>query len=228
MPKKDLLYPYFDKCAKCAPSGYVEIFKSLAYGTAPRYLYIHDGSISTQNNRRASIRFEGEPIDVFVPACVQFIQTYSTVHLEETQHKAMRAINEIYDAVPGLDLKQCEWTNIRSKATRKILILDYVVRMKREHKLSASSEHTLYTFITNGMLVKDITSTDVVFVNGRVESIANLEINGDCFSISSKTDEAQLVLCEPAYTHLETEWNKFMDSKGFTNSTTCATSLSEE
>jgi len=69
------------------------------------------------------------------------------------------------------------WSSIKQKYTKSNLILDYVIKCKKEYNLDDQNTKILFANIKLGLVFKNLTAEDIVMKNGKIVEIKKIIID---------------------------------------------------
>lgn len=211
-PTHDIIHPIFDACKSFTLDPYwKEVFSNFARNRFPqgvRYDAIHRTIVLRMdaNKKPEVIALSDKPTETF--------QTMMRILREILGMRSARDLKlqreQMEDANQKrlVDLK-CEWKKIKPKNVKDQLIMDYITRLNEEYKLTTAELKQLIAIVQLGFQFHCLTSDSVVYVDGRVEKIEDLEFDPDTriFTIpdppaSSLRSEKQ-VRCNRFYTAID-------------------------
>jgi hypothetical protein len=171
---KDIVYPIFLECSMFAIDLFWEnIFYDLAYGNTPYGTYISKDSLCcSYNDKEFSYKIERKDPE----------QMYNEIYNLLTKKLGILSLRE--KAKKRIDFHKIEeqiresrknWNSIKKKNVKDLLIEKYVISMKNKHKLSIKQTRYLLSIIFISMVFKVITSKDINYSDGKINSIAGID-----------------------------------------------------
>ena len=168
--KKEILYPVFLECCQYAEDIFWEnIFEDLAYGKAPYGTYISkDFLCCGYKKKEFSYKIEKKsPESIYTDVYALLTKRLGLLSQREKVRKK-KIFSDLEDSIKDTRKK---WVDIKKKNMRELLIELYVTRMKIKHTLSIKQAKYLISIILIAMVFKVITSSNIDYNNGRINSI---------------------------------------------------------
>lgn len=172
--KNNIIYPIFYECIKFTDDDFWKnIFEELSYGKCPKSIYISGNNIYSTNKRKnfsyVIDNNNKNPEDVFNDIRDLLMNNTSICSTKDiSKKKEQIKENAVVD-------NYSSWSEIKKKNIREIYIIKFVIRMKRKYDISWPAARQLYSIIQIAFLYKTQCSKDVIFTNGRIESINGIE-----------------------------------------------------
>ena len=174
--KKEILYPMFLECIQYTSDTFWEnVFEDLAYGKTPYGTYLNKSFLCCNyKNKEFSYKIERKDPKVLYDDVYNLLA--KKLCLLSVRDKLNKKIdfNNIEE-----EIKQTRenWTNIRKKNIKDLLIENFVINMQKEYSLSVKQSRKLMSDIFIAMIFKIITVKDINYKDGVITSI-----NGICFN----------------------------------------------
>ena len=133
--RRDIIYPWILNCCKfCSDSYWENIFEDLAYGRPPYGTYIsRDFLCCNYKKKEFSYKIENkEPLKLHNDI---YNLLKNRLGLLSRQDKAKNQL-EFKNTEETLKSSRKNWSDIRKKNIKDLLIEQYVIRMKQKHKLN--------------------------------------------------------------------------------------------
>jgi hypothetical protein len=172
--KKEILYPVFLECCQYAEDIFWEnIFEDLAYGKAPYGTYISkDFLCCGYKKKEFSYKIEKKsPESIYTDVYALLTKRLGLLSQREKVRKK-KIFSDLEDSIKDTRKK---WVDIKKKNMRELLIELYVTRMKIKHTLSIKQAKYLISIILIAMVFKVITSSNIDYNNGRINSIDGID-----------------------------------------------------
>lgn len=172
--KKEIIYPVFlECCAFTSDSFWENIFEDLAYGKTPYGTYINKNFLCcSYKNKEFSYKIERKDSKIL----------YDDIYLLLTQKLGILSYKEkiksrvdFHTTESRLKKHGEEWSNIRKKNIKDLLIEGYVIDMKNKHKLSVKQSNYLLSVIFMAVVFKVVTSKDINYSDGKIQEINGIE-----------------------------------------------------
>jgi hypothetical protein len=219
--RRDIKFPLFLECVKYTSDMFWQNFyEDLAYGKYPKSIYLMNGMIHSSNKRKAfSYNFSNKTPKQIVDELYVILIENTTICSKKDDKAKKSSLQEICSTIK--DEKPIKWTSVRKKVTKDIYIQNFVLRMKKEYDLNWSKASSLLYTINIGILNKIITSQDINFVDGEIESINKLIFDPklktlilpEIESLSEQTSENVLDPEEKSECFLTSYWPSYLKSK---------------
>jgi hypothetical protein len=180
--KNTILYPIFAKCTNYTTDEFWKnLFDNLSIGKCPKSIYISNCTIYSSNKRKgfsyiiptSDVSGSDNPENIFTELRELLISNTSICSSTDVSIKKKEIREKQEDDITNTTT----WSEIRKKNLREILIIKFVVRMKKKYKFDWKKSRDLYIMIQIGFIYKTQTSKDVNFKNKRVDSIDGIVYN---------------------------------------------------
>jgi len=174
MRSDELLYPVFLECCSFTTDAYwTSIFNDLAYGRTPYGAYISKGFLCCNYKGKGfSYKIEKKPVDLlFREVYALFTDRMGLMSYTETESKK----KEFYSTPDS----KAQWTSIRKKYSKDVLLEKYVIDLKHKHEMSLHDAKSLLSIICIALLFKTILTTDIEIADGKISHIDGITIAND-------------------------------------------------
>ena len=174
--RRDIIYPWVLNCCKfCSDSYWENIFEDLAYGHPPYGTYIsRDFLCCNYKKRDFSYKIEDkDPLKLYNDI---YNLLKNRLGLLSRQDKAQKQL-DFQSTEETLKNARKNWSDIRKKNTKDLLIEQYVIRMKQKNKLNLKQTRFLYSIISIAIVFKVITSSDIEYDNGIINNIKCIDFH---------------------------------------------------
>ena len=172
---KEIIYPFFIKCCQYSPDVFWEnIFEDLAYGKTPYGTYISkDFLCCNYKDKEFSYKIErNKQSDVLYNEVYDLLA--NKLGLLSQQDKLNKRI-EFYNVEENIKACRKDWSSIRKKNVKDLLIENYVIDMKNKYNLSIKQAKRLLSIIFIGIVFKVINSKDIEYSEGRIQNINGVD-----------------------------------------------------
>ena len=175
--KRELLYPALLECCASAPDTYWEnIFQDMAYGRCPYGSFISKDSICCSTKGREfchQLTGDCDPTKRFEAIYKDLHENLGMMsRSERSRHR------EKFESVErSLKSARQNWSSIRKKNLKDLMIENYVVHMTKKHNLSAQQARKALSLIFVAMVFRVVTQKDIQYAEGKI-----LNIDGISFS----------------------------------------------
>jgi len=214
MSKKEIIYPIFLECCQYTNDIFWEnIFEELAYGKTPYGTYISkDFLCCNYKDKEFSYKIEKKK------SCQLYNDIYSLLYKKLgllSPRDKMRKKIDFYNIEEEIKESRKNWTSIRKKNIKDLLIENYVIDMKNKYSLSVKQSKYLLSVIFIAMIFKVITVKDIKYENGKIENIEGIEIEKkkinlrrDIYNIDSTINRCIIIDSNL----MSDNWNKYIGS----------------
>jgi hypothetical protein len=214
MSKKEIIYPIFLECCQYTNDIFWEnIFEELAYGKTPYGTYISkDFLCCNYKDKEFSYKIEKK----------KSIQLYNDIYsllskklgLLSPRDKMKKKI-DFYNIEEEIKESRKNWTSIRKKNIKDLLIENYVIDMKNKYSLTVKQSKYLLSVIFIAMIFKVITVKDIKYENGKIDNIEGIDIEKkkinlrrDIYNVDSTTNRCIIIDSNL----MSDNWNKYITS----------------
>ena len=172
--KKEIFFPVFLECCQYADDTFWEnIFEDLAYGKAPYGSYISkDFLCCSYKKKEFSYKIEKKSADVIYEEVYALLTKRLGLLSQREKVKKKKVFSDLEDSIKDTRKK---WVDIKKKNMRELLIELYVTRMKNKHMLSVKQAKYLISIILIAIVFKVITSANIDYSDGRINSIDGID-----------------------------------------------------
>lgn len=177
MKKKELIYPFLLECKNFTPDLYWKnVFEDLAYGVTPYGTFISKDHLSCKyKDKEFSFKLQEKNAEDNFKEIFHILKfKLGLLSREDILQKKLDS-NKL--AEERADILKTDWSLIKRKNIKDVLIEHFVLSMKKKYKLTLNQARYLMSIIFIGMTFKVITNTDIHFEQGQIQSI-----NGISFS----------------------------------------------
>lgn len=211
-PNKDIIYPIFLECSAFAADGFWEnIFEELAYGKTPYGTYISKDFLCCRyKNKDFSYKIERKDTKLMYDEIYALLTKKVGIMSHKEKVKKRKDFKDIGETMK--DARQ-NWSDIRKKNTKELLIELFVTRMKKKHRLTIQQARYLLSAIFIGMVFKVITAKDIDFDDGKITRIDGIDfknskiiITKDLYQIETSFSP-QIVIDKNL---MSDSWNKYL------------------
>lgn len=171
--KREIVYPFFIECCKYTDDEYWKsIFEDLAYSITPYGVYINkDFLVCNYKEKEFSYKIQKkDPSELYNEITSIFKGKLGLMSRDEI----IKMRNDI-DSVKDDIRNYTEWSNIKKKNIKEILIENYAINMRSKHSLSLAQTRYLVSIIFLAFIFKVLCSADIKIQNGEIISIDGLE-----------------------------------------------------
>jgi len=174
--KKEILYPVFLECLKFINDSFWEnIFEDLAYGKTPYGTYINKEFLCCNyKDKEFSYKIEKKDPEILYNDIYSLLG--KKLGILSIRDKTNRQFD--FQNIEN-ELKECRknWSNIRKKNIKDLLIERYVLNMKTRYSLSYKQAQTLLSTIFIGLVFKVISVKDIKYSDGIITEIEGISFS---------------------------------------------------
>jgi hypothetical protein len=174
--KKDIIYPIFLECCEYTEDIFWEnVFEALSYGTCPYGTYISkDFLCCSYKNKEFSYKIERKsPRELYNEVYTLLTKKLGIL----SQQEKVKKRSDFYLAENRIKDSRQDWSTIRKKNIKDLLIERYVIDMKKKHSLTPTQSKYLLSVIFICLTFKVVTSRDIEYDNGRIQTIDGIEFD---------------------------------------------------
>lgn len=206
--KRELLYPFFIDCCELTNDKFWKsVFEDLAYGIAPYGAYVSKGAIMCNyKDKEFMYRItKKEPKDLYNDIFNLFTTKLNILSKEQ--------IIQRKENVERIQEDVTDWSSIKKKNFKDVLIENWAISMQKKHKLSLKQTRYLISIIFLGLIFKIFTSKDIVVNNGVVEEIKGISFEQGKVHVERDIYDIQ-AMCSPDIItdkiNMSDEWDKYL------------------
>jgi hypothetical protein len=176
MPKKEIVYPIFLECCQYAIDTFWEnVFEDLAYGKMPYGTFIsNDFLCCSYRKKDFSYKIERKNAKQVHDEVYNLLVNKLGLVSPQERVKQKKAFKEYENTIR---YSRNTWSSIRKKSIKELLIELFVTRMKNKYSLSLKESRHLLSVIFMAMVFKVITSDDIQYEKGSIQSINGIEFS---------------------------------------------------
>lgn len=169
-----VLYPIFAQCAKYTLDPFwKEIFMNYSMGKFPKNVKYDGDKHSLHIKLQKNTNWEIFVLPKDEIALYKFLKLHMQKNLNIYSTRDIQARTNAPNVSNPQEKVEC-WKQIRSKNQKDILIINYVIAMRKLYKLSQSEYKQLFSLINLGIQIKSISSDDIKY-NPSEKKIENIE-----------------------------------------------------
>jgi hypothetical protein len=173
---KDIIYPVFLECFEFSHDIFWDnIFEDLAYGKTLYGTYISkDFLCCSYKNKEFSYKIERKDPKILYTDIYKLL----TDRLGILSHK--EKINkrvEFHKTENRIKEFRQDWSNIKKKNIKDLLVERYVIDIKNKYLLSISQTKYLLSVINIAIVFKVITPKDIEYSDGKIQNIDGIEFS---------------------------------------------------
>lgn len=171
--RREIVYPFFLHCCReTRDSFWRYVFEDLAYGKAPYGAYFSRGFLCCS--------FKGREFSYKVDPHRVTTQLFEEVRSILQERLGLRSCEDLrkqrdkfHESSLQKGLSECEdWSTVKRKETRSLLLTDYVLRLFPE--LKKSEIRKIYSLLSLALQMKLLVSDDLDIKNGRIVEIKKI------------------------------------------------------
>jgi hypothetical protein len=210
--RKEIVYPIFLECCQYTEDTFWEsIFTDLAYGKPPYGTYISKGFLCcTHKKKDFSYKIEKKDAKKIYQEVYSILNKKLGILSHKDKVSKRKLFNEMEKSLKSeLD----SWNNIKKKNTRELMIELYVTRMKEKHSLTIKQSRYLLSILFTALIFKVIKSSDIVYENGKVQSISGIDFLNKKIIIEKDLYDLEISFSEEIVNNkklMSETWNKFI------------------
>jgi len=212
--KKELIYPFFLECLQyCEDSFWENIFEQLAFGYPIYGTFINKGFLCcSYKNKEFSYKIERkEPKILFNDIYDLFTKKLEILSKKQKIQKKL----QFEDLEKNIQDTRLEWITIRKKNVKDLLYEKFVLDNKEKYNLTWQQSKHLLSIILLCMIFKTISSKDIIYKNGKIETINGFEfkkndviLNKNLTNLNNTTVKEEIEECKL----MSHNWNKYLEN----------------
>jgi hypothetical protein len=212
--KKEIVYPIFLECCQYVEDTFWEnIFEELAYGKVPYGTYISKNFLYCSCKRKEfSYKIEKKNAMIVYKEIYTLLTKRLGLLSQRDQIKKKKAFIDLEDKIKD---SRKTWGDIKKKNTRELLIELYVTRMKTKYSLSIKQARYLLSIILIALVFKVITSDDINYSDGRINSITGIDFDEKKVIIERNLYNLEISFAPHVIDDKKVmvdNWNKYLDN----------------
>ena len=211
--KKEIVYPIFLECCQYTTDTFWEnVFEDLAYGKTPYGTYIsRDFLCCSYRKKDFSYKIERkETRKVYEEVHNLLVNKLGLISPQE-RVKQKKLFDEYENS---MRFSRDSWSSIRKKSVKELLIELFVPRMKNKYSLTLKESKHLLSVIFMAMVFKVITSDDIEYDKGMIQSIDGIKfskgkviVDRDLYDIDNNNTTANIILEKK---NMSDNWTKYL------------------
>ena len=168
--KKEIIYPIFLECCEFSEDTFWKnVFEDLSYGKCPYGTYItKDFFCCNYKNKEFSYKIEKKEPEILYNDIYELLSKKLGLLSHKDKIKKKIDFSILEDEIKE---NRKNWSNIRKKNIKDLLIENYVIEMKKKYSLSIKQSRELLSSIFIGMVFKVITVKDIDYSDGIIKNI---------------------------------------------------------
>jgi hypothetical protein len=190
---KSVLYPILIECSAIVKDDFWrQFYEDLAAGKSTKGVYILNGILQTSNKRNGfSYSITDKAPEVIVKELHYLLTTHTGICSKKDMNKKRKIIEDISTELEAYD--KGKWTSIKRKNVKNMLIVNYVIYLHKTYDLSWPATLNAYDTIMLAFESKTHSSKDVVYEDGKIKDIIDIEISDDnTHIVNTRSDQESL------------------------------------
>jgi hypothetical protein len=209
---KEILYPIFLECCTYTTNTFWEnIFKDLARGKAPYGAYISKGFLCYKHKKSGfSYKIERKEASKMYKEVYNLLTNKLGLLSYEQRQEQQQDFKELEESKKQ---NYDDWSSIRKKNFKDILIELFVIRMKQKHNLTLKQAKQLMTTVNMALVFQTISTDDIHYTNGEIQRIEGIifgkgqfKIDPSLYELGTK-NKPQPEILRPK---MAENWDKFL------------------
>jgi hypothetical protein len=211
--KRELLYPFLIECCSFTNDRYWKnIFEDLAYGITPYGTYINKDFLTCNyKDKEFTYRIhKKDPKDIYEELISLFRKKLNMMSRDEILKKKNDITNNQKEIIIS------EWSNIKKKNLKEILIEKYAIEMSKKYNLNNQQTRYLVSVIFLSFIFKSLTSDDIILKDGKIENIIGITfekgkvvMKKDIYEVVEINNSTSIII-DKAY--MSDEWEKYLNN----------------
>ena len=169
---KDILYPIFLKCSEIIDETFwVNIFENMAYGMCPTGVHIKS------NHVYINVKQKSPRVVSMDSSCEYFFNTLlenmkSMLYISSKKDDMINK-NIFYQTQTKLLTNSNDWSKIRKRSIRNIMLENYVSELKQKYNLTIKETRVILSVIKMYITFNHITPSNIIVKNNKIIDISN-------------------------------------------------------
>lgn len=212
--QKEIIYPVFLQCCQFTTDTFWEnIFEDLAYGITPYGTFISKGFLCCgYKNKEFSYLIETKKEPILLYNEIYSLLTDKLGIL--SNNEKLKKKHDFYNIETSIKEERKNWSNIRQKNIKDLLIEQYVIAMKETYNLSIKQAKRLLSIIFTGIVFKSIDVKDIEYRDGKIVHILGIDfkdkkilLKRDIYNMDNNSTTVQ----KSKKQLLSDTWKKYID-----------------
>tara|TARA_Y100000591_G_scaffold332517_1_gene370137 strand:- start:3142 stop:3747 length:606 start_codon:yes stop_codon:yes gene_type:complete len=182
--KNDVVYPIFIECMQYTGDIFWKnTFEELSYGRCPYGIYISNDNICCNYKDKKfcyNIYSEKDSEIIYDDILNLFKNKFGLLSKTDKLLKNKIFINKQKEVN---DILNNNWSNIKRKNIRVMLIEKFVIQKSKQYSLSNTQSKSLYNNIVLGLLFKTIHKNSIVYENQNIKEIKSISFKQNYFTL---------------------------------------------
>ena len=212
--RNEIIYPIFFECCEFSPNNFWKnIFEDLAYGKTPYGTYINKDFLCCSYKGKEFI-YKIERKDPYVIYNDIYKLLKNKMGVLSNKEKINKR-NNFYKTESKIKENRLEWSKIRKKNIKDLLLELYVVEMKKKYNLSIKQTKNLNSIVFIGLTFKIITPKDIIYEDFKIKKIKGIEFANKKIIIKINIYKNKLGISneiQDKKTCMADNWNKYLSS----------------
>jgi hypothetical protein len=180
--KKEIKFPIFLECCQYTTDIFWEtIFEDLAYGQPPNGTYINKGFLCcSYKNKDFNYKIDNKKADKMYKDIIKLLSSKLNILSYQERIEKRKRFHLVETSIKE---SHREWSDIKKKNIKDLLIEKYVLDMKKKHSLTFDQTRYLLSLIFITIVFKIITPKDIVYEKGKIVTIKGIDFEKKCIHL---------------------------------------------
>jgi len=210
--QKEIIYPIFFECCEFAADNFWKnIFEDLAYGKTPYGTYINKNFLCcSYKNKEFSYKIERKDSQIIYNDIYNLLANKLGILSRKEKVKKLVAFHKTESRIK--EFRQ-EWSNIRKKNIKDLLVEKYVIDMKNTYGLTIKQAKYLLSVLFMAIVFKVITSKDIDYSDGKIQNIKGIEFSKKKIILKRNIYTSDLNISPEIFTDkqlMSENWGKYL------------------
>lgn len=203
-----IVYPVFLKCCEYSTTDFWKsVLEDLSYGKTPHNVVLKDDVLHCPRKITYKIDEMKDPEKIYN----DIVNLFTTAKVVLAADSTKKKIEEFIEANKK-QLFESDWSSIRKKSDKDMLLEMFVIDMKIKHKLSFTQARCLLNLIHIALIFKVLTNTDINYSNLRVSSIDGVSFSPGNYTFDKNIYENKKILSEVIEKkYMSSYWTKYVN-----------------
>jgi hypothetical protein len=177
-------YPIFLECCGYLKTEFwIEIFKNMAKGKMPYGIHVSGKSLVTHyKNKDFNYKYEGKDPELIASELKYMFVNQFGLRSDLDNKKYKVKLDDNLESITKN--RENVWKSIKRHSVKRIIIVNYILAIKKEYSLDFLTSLKLRLDIDVGLTDKTLTSEDITLNNGVIQEINRITFTENDYTIN--------------------------------------------
>ena len=165
------------ECSKISNDEFwKQFYMDLATGKSFRGITLSGDTIYSVRSKKNGFSYyiTDKTPEIIISELQHLLVTQTNIYNSTDIERKNSIIDEIKSEFDSYDNTD-KWTSVKNKNIRDMYIINFTIKLIKKHDIPWSNAHDIYNTIINAFESKSHSSKDVVYNNGKIKYIADIE-----------------------------------------------------